>query len=216
MRNRHQKTAVHVLLTLADFNDAELVALGQSIAKLAPQSALYQQVPGLQAVVGDIAQQNSVLDGANAEIVKAQAELVTMKETRDVARDQLEKNMTGLRGLVEAKAVSVADANALGLTARSGRAPISPLLPPETVIVRLGKKHGQFIVSAKSSLRHAKFGAQLSADPIGPATWQDLPGSGKQRIVKGHASATLVWIRFRTLRGRDQSDWCAPVSVTVP
>ena len=87
---------------------------------------------------------------------------------------------------------------------------------PDTVIVKLGKKHGQFIVSAKTSLRHGKFGAQLSTDPVGPATWLDLPGNGKQRIVKGHASGALLWVRFRTLRGSNQSDWCAPVSVTVP
>jgi hypothetical protein len=216
MRTRHLKNAVHVLLTLQDYTDSQLTALGQSIVKLAPQSQLYQQVPGLQPIVGKIGQQYGMLDGANVAIVKAEAELVGLRETRDVARDQLEKSMTGLRGLVESNAVTVSDANALGLDARIGRPPITPLLPPETVIVRLGKKHGQFIVSAKSSLRQAKFGAQLSTDPIGPATWQDLPGSGKQRTVKGHASGTVLWVRFRTLRGAVQSDWCAPVSVVVP
>jgi hypothetical protein len=215
MRHQHHKDAVHVVLRLEDYTDAQLTALGQSIVQLAPQSPLYQ-VPGLPAVVGRLDQQNTTLNGANAAIVKALAELVAMKETRDVARDQLEKCLVGLRGLVESNAVTVADANAIGLDARIGRPPAAPLVPPETVIVLLGKKHGQFTVSAKSNLRHAQFGAQLSTDPIGPATWQDLPGHGKRRVVNGHASGTLLWVRFRTLRGREQSDWCAPVSVVVP
>jgi hypothetical protein len=216
MRPRHTKDAVHVLLTLGDLSDPEIVSLGANIAKMAPTSALFQQNPGMQPLVTDIGSQNVVLGNMAAAIAKAEADLVTMKETRDTTRDQLEKDIVGLRGFVEAKAATVADANAIGFNARSGKSPITPLASPDGVVVRLGKKHGQFIATAKTSLKRGKFGAQLSADPIGPATWGDLPGSGKRRIVTGHASGTVVWVRFRTLRGGSASDWCAPVSVVVP
>jgi hypothetical protein len=216
MRPRHTKDAVHVLLTLGDLSDPEIVTLGANIAKMAPTSALFQQNPGMQPLVTDIGSQNVVLADMAAAIAKAEADLVTMKESRDTTRDHLEKDIVGLRGFVEAKAATVADANAVGFHARSGKAPSVPFAPPDGVIVQLGKKHGQFICSAKSSLRRGKFGAQLSADPFGPATWQDLLGTAKRRIVTGHASGTVVWVRFRTLRGGGASDWCAPVSVVVP
>jgi hypothetical protein len=216
MRPRHTKDAVHVVLTLGALSDPEMVSLGANIAKMAPTSALFQQNPGMQPLVTDIGSQNVVLGNMAAAIAKAEADLVTMKETRDNSRDQLEKSIVGLRGFVEARAATVADANAIGFIARSGRAPTAPLTTPDGVIVHLGKKHGQFIVTVKTSLKRAKFGAQLSADPIGPATWGDLPGNGKRRIVTGHASGTVVWVRFRTLRGASASDWCAPVSVVVP
>jgi len=51
---------------------------------------------------------------------------------------------------------------------------------------------------------HSKFGAQVSVDPIGPTTWQDLASTGKRRTVTGHPSGTLVWVRFRTVRGQAQ------------
>jgi hypothetical protein len=204
------------VLTLGDLSDPEIASLGANIAKMAPSSALYTNNPGMQPLVTDIGSQNVVLYNMAAAIAKAEADLVTMKETRDTTRDQLEKDIVGLRGFVEAKAATVADANAIGFTARSGKAPNVPLIAPDGVIVRLGKKHGQFIVSAKTSLKHAKFGAQLSADPIGPATWGDLPGTAKRRTVTGHASGTVLWVRFRILRGAIVSDWCAPVSVVVP
>jgi hypothetical protein len=117
---------------------------------------------------------------------------------------------------VEAKATKVTDANAVGFNARLGRAPVVPLIAPETVLIILGKKHGQFTASAKTSLKHTRFGAQIGTDPTNLATFQDLPGTGKRRIVKGHASGTVLWVRFRALRGSSQSDWCTPVSVTVP
>jgi hypothetical protein len=89
------------------------------------------------------------------------------------------------------------------------------LNPPTGVAIHLGRKHGQFRASAVYTGR-AKYAAQVSTDPIGPATWQDLSGNGKERTVTGHPSGSLVWIRFRTIAKIAQSDWCTPVAVTVP
>jgi hypothetical protein len=213
---RHIKNALHVILDLQALSDEDLGALAATIAKLAPTSTLFTNNPGIQTLVADVGTRNATLGGVASAIVQAESELVTMKATRDDARDALEKDLVGLRGLVEAKGASVSDANAVGFAARIGRAPIAPLVAPDTVTVILGKKHGQFTVSAKTSLLHAHYDAQWSPDPVGPATWQGIPGSGKRRKVTGHASGTLVWIRFRALRGNAQSDWCNPVSVTVP
>jgi hypothetical protein len=117
---------------------------------------------------------------------------------------------------VESLATTVEQATALGVVGRIGKPTSAPLAAPEGVIVTLGRKHGQFRVSAKSSIRGERFGAQVSIEPIGPATWQDVPGTGKARLITGHATGSLVWVRFRAVRGQEQSDWCTPVPVTVP
>ena len=58
--------------------------------------------------------------------------------------------------------------------------------------------------------------AQSSPDPFGPTTWSPLGVSlGKTRVLTG-ASGTRIWVRFATVRGALQSDWCTPVLVTIP
>jgi hypothetical protein len=146
-----------------------------------------------------------------------ETQLALSKEVRATTQNQYDKAIGVLVSLAESEAKTPDEAASLGfINARVGGGTPSPLTPPDGVIVKLGKKHGQFRASAKSPLTHGRFGAQLSTDPVGPATWQDLTGSGKTRLVTGHASGTLVWVRFRTLRGNTASDWCAPVPVTVP
>jgi hypothetical protein len=58
-----------------------------------------------------------------------------------------------------------------------------------------------------------KYVAQESVDGI---TWTALGvGQGKTRVVTG-ASGAKIWVRFATVRGEVQSDWCTPVLVTIP
>ena len=145
-----------------------------------------------------------------------EATLFLSKEVLDQTRAKLDRSLGVVTSIVENLATTADQAAALGFTARLGKAAPGPLAPPEGVVVVLGKTHGQFRASAKTTKKGARFGAQVSSDPIGPATWVDLPGNGKRRLVTGHASGTIVWIRFRTERSQHQSDWCTPVSVTVP
>jgi hypothetical protein len=56
----------------------------------------------------------------------------------------------------------------------------------------------------------------MSTDPIGAATWQTLPGTGKQRRLSGYASGTRLWVRFAAVRYGVQGPWCNPVLVTIP
>jgi hypothetical protein len=60
------------------------------------------------------------------------------------------------------------------------------------------------------------FAAEVSTDPIGAATWQTLPGSGKQRRLSGYALGTRLWVRFAAVRYGQQGPWCTPVLVTIP
>jgi hypothetical protein len=60
------------------------------------------------------------------------------------------------------------------------------------------------------------FVAQVSTDPIGPATWQPLPGNGKQRTLSGYATGTKLWVQFAQVRWGLQGPWSVPVLVTIP
>jgi len=79
------------------------------------------------------------------------------------------------------------------------------------------KGHGKAMVSVhETGKTRRQYAAEWSPETIGPNSWAQLGvGHGKTRSVIG-ASGTKVWVRFATVRGQQQSDWCTPVLVTIP
>jgi hypothetical protein len=207
---------LHIALALGQMTDKERVDLCTTMGQLAPTSPLYAQNPHLQAAVTEAVSLGTSFHTAEGTVTQNYATLVLSKEVLDQTRAKLDRSLGVVSSMLENLATTVEQAATVGFTARLGKAVPGPLVPPDGIIIVLGKKHGQFRASAKSSRKSDRFGAQVSTDPIGPATWQDLPGNGKRRLVTGHPSGSVVWVRFRTERGQNQSDWCAPVSVTVP
>jgi len=216
MATKTKKDSLHVHMPLATFSDKSRVDLTGTIGNIAPASPIYTQNPHVQAVVADVVSLGTALKTSDSSVVDDEAKLAVSKGVRDTTRTKLDSKLALYASLIENLATTVDEAAAMGLPARIGKAPPAPLAPPDGVIVKLGKKHGQFRVSAKTSLKNGRFAAEISADPIGAATWQPLLGAGKSRLVMGHPSGTLLWVRFRILRGQSASDWCAPVPVTVP
>jgi hypothetical protein len=85
------------------------------------------------------------------------------------------------------------------------------------LVVKTGKVQGKSRVAiAQPGKLPGILIAEVSIDPIGPATWSVMPGSGKQRKLSGYASGTKLWVRFAAVRYGQQSDWCTPVLVTIP
>jgi hypothetical protein len=216
MSSKNKSQSLHVLLPLGQMSDKERADTGTTIGTMAPSSPIYTQSTHVQAAVADVVSLTAALKSADASVTHDEAQLALSRGGRDTVRTKLDRSLGVYTSLAENLATTVDEAAALGLTARIGRAAPAPLAPPDGVIVKLGTKHGQFRVSAKTSLRTGHYGAQISADPVGPLTWQDLTGGGKSRLITGHASGSLVWVRFRLLRGQQASDWCTPVPVTVP
>jgi len=214
MRTKIQN--LHIALALAVMTDKERVDLCATMGQLAPSCSLYTQNPHLQAAVTESVSLGTSLHTVSGTVTQNEATLILSKEVLDQTRAKLDRSLGVVTSMIENLATTTDQAAAMGFTAKLGKATPAPLAPPDGVIVVLGKKHGQFRVSAKSTRVGGHYGAQLSTDPIGPTTWVELPGNGKRRLVTGHPSGSIVWIRFRTERGQNQSDWCAPVSVTVP
>ena len=195
-------------------NDKERIDTMTGITKMAPNSALYNQNAAVHAAVDASSGFANQLKAQGETETGLQTQLDDVKQSIDTTRVKYGRSIGVLRASLEAAAATVDELTALGVTGQIGATPPAPLTPPTGVKVALGKIHGQFHASAVST--HKKFGAQVSSEPVGPTTWVDLNGTGKRRLISGHPSGSLLWVRFRSLRGQAASEWCAPVSVTVP
>ncbi len=206
---------VRVNLAASRMNDKERADAMSVVAAQAPTSPLYLQHLAVKAAVDSAVQSGTDLSKSVAAVVAARGVLTMAEEALVLSRGKYIQAAGVLRTTVEATNPTAADMATLGLTGTIGVTPPGPLVPPSGIEVHLGRTRGQFRVVAVADDR-AKLSAQASADPIGPATWVELPGTGKRRTVTGHASGSLVWVRFRVVRGETTSDWCTPVPVTVP
>ena len=211
---RLKKNTLHVLLADGK-NDQERIETITGISKLAPQSVVYVQIPTIHAAVDAVIGIGVDLKNQGDQVTGLEKQLEEVKTLLEKTRIKYGRAIGILRTTCEGQDLSAADIASIGLTSRVGAPSVPALTPPTGVKVSLGKTHGQFRASAVST-EHSKFGAQVSPDPVGPATWVDLPGTGKRRLITGHASGSLVWVRFRTVHKETVSDWCAPVPVTVP
>jgi hypothetical protein len=215
MSKPKKTAAVRVNFAASQLTDQERIEAVGAIGTLAPTSNLYIQYPPVHAAVDAAVQVGVELQAATTHATNIRAQLVLADEAVGAVRLKFGQLIGVVKSSVEATNPTVADCAALGLAGTIGRPAPAPLVPPASITVHLGKKHGQFRVAAVAPGK-PKCGAQVSADPIGAATWQDLPGNGKTRTVTGHPSGALVWVRFRIVRNQAQSDWCTPVAVTVP
>jgi len=210
----------HVALNLQDIDSSEKARgeLVTSVLKMAPKSALFTQSGAVQAEVDNL---GKTYDGYTAALAVAAAS--ARQHKLDVAAAQQarianNRSIKLLKTLVEHGAQTPDDVKSMAMTPQETPRPApAALLPPESIDVRVHKKgSGKVTASAHQAgggRRH--YAAEISTDPIGPATWVGVPGSGKSRKLSG-ASGTSVWVRFALQRGQLQSEWSTPVLITFP
>lgn len=204
---------LRIVFPVRNLDDRGRSQVVSAITAMAPQSAHYDKA--IRATVGDLGQIEAELVSANDTVANLEGQLALARDARDAKRMKLDKGLVFLRGLVQNAVNTVEEARTLGFDAQVGRGPSAPLSAPEGVDIRPNKRMRRVVVGAKSASR-GNFGAQLTTDPTGVAGWQDLPGAGRTRKLEGYAPGTTLWVRFRALRRHLQSDWCAPVAVTIP
>ncbi len=124
----------------------------------------------------------------------------------------------GLKALVVSNATTAADITGMGFTPLEAvKASQTQPDAPTSVLVKIGKVQGKARVSVQETrTTRGRYVAQGSPDPIGAATWSELPGTGKQRKLSGYPSGTKLWVRFAQVRYGLQSAWSTPVLVTFP
>jgi hypothetical protein len=205
----------HVQLDFGQLDDGARLELAHCIAQLAPQSAIFANNPAVQMAVETVTAKAKTLDERNLAVVQTRAQLRAELADELVARTELDGAIRALAILSEADAKSPTDLEAMAFrpldTTRSIRGP----QPPEGIDVHIPKRgHGHVTVSAHQSddkRRHY----EVEVCPYGSDAWTRLIGHGKTRTVKG-ASGAQIWVRFATVKGEVQSEWCTPVLVTIP
>jgi hypothetical protein len=209
----------HALLDFSTLDDTLRHQIAAGIEAVAATSPLVTGSTAMQASLTALGKKDAALSTANGVVVNDKQKLRTDIATEVTARGDYDGELRNFALLAENGAKSPTDIQSVGLTYRPP-APATKLPPPvptsiNTIFPKTG--HGKATVSVQETgTTRRQYIAQSSPDPFGPTTWSPLGVSlGKTRVLTG-ASGTRIWVRFATVRGALQSDWCTPVLVTIP
>jgi hypothetical protein len=209
----------HVLLDLSTLDDTLRHQVVAGIVGAAPTSALVAANPAMAASVTALATKDATLTKSNAAVVTDKQKLRTDVATEAVARNDLDGELRNLATLTENNAKSPADIQGISLVYRPPMvvAKLPPVAPTMLTVLIPKKGHGKVTVSVhETGSTRGQYVAESSPDPVGATTWTQLGTTlGKTRAVTG-VTGTKVWVRFATVRGGLQSDWCTPVLITIP
>ena len=219
-KKKNPTNAFHVLLDVHALNadDTAREKLCTSIAKLAPQSPLYSD-PAVQAAVASVGTTFTTFVTARQKAAQSAKQHALDAVAASDAGTENNKSLLLLRTLVQNSAKNESDLTSMALTAYTGRPPAPPLLPPEQIDVKPGKKgsgKARASVHELGTTRRRYAARTTAAFPVTPASvFEPVPGTGKQRKLSGQPGTT-VWIQFALVHGGQQSDWSAAVPVTFP
>jgi hypothetical protein len=184
------------------------------IAQAAPQSGLYSADPVLKDAADKVIESGAGLEAAEKTLNGAEQSAVTAKSGLVAAQELFDKDLLFFKSAAETKCKTEKELNDLGFNRRS-RAASVPLSAPEAIVAKPGKEKGSMIVRAKRVGSISTYAAEISADPIGPSTWQAIPGSGGRRMLAGYVSGARYWVRFKALRANEESPWSEAVSTVA-
>jgi hypothetical protein len=206
-----------IALNPALMTDLDRTAILAGIEKVAPTSPL-MKVPAIAASYASLVQKGAALKTNNDLVAADEKQLKLDTTARDLSRSETDTELVTLKTLVGANAQSPADVASMGFRELPPATKATQAKPevPGPLVVKTGKVQGKSRVGLAQPGRLGSFAAEASTDPIGPATWFVLPGSGKQRKLSGYPSGTKLWVRFAAVRYGQQSDWCTAVLVTIP
>ena len=211
------KAKLHVELSLKELDrvqDAreQLIA---SILKVAPQSPLYAK-PGMKDAVDALGKSLVDYKQAGSDAAAQRKQLGILDQTWADTRHENDTCLVLVKTLTEKYAANETDITGMALTMRGPL--VAPVLEPvESIDIKMGKKGSGTarVLAHETGPTKWHYAAQSSPDPMGPNTWTDLVGDGKQRKLEGK-SGTSIWVRFARKRGDKQTEWSAPVLVTLP
>jgi hypothetical protein len=206
-------------LELSDLKDDARHVLVAGILTAGATSQLVIDHPTMKTSLALLAQKDEALTGANQEVLELRQQLRCAIAAEARCRSDVDGEVRTYASMTMNNARSPADIHGAGLPTLSP--PPARTTPPEvpgvldTILPRRG--HGKAVVCVHETGKiRRQYAAEWSPEAVGPDTWSPLGvGRGKQRVVTG-ASGTRVWVRFATIRGELQSDWCTPVLVTIP
>jgi hypothetical protein len=206
-----------IALNIALLTDLQRAGILAGINKVAPQSPL-MQVPSVAASVNALTAKGATLAADVQTAAAAEKVYRAAVGALNGSRNAYDKELDGLKGLVENNATSEADVTGMGFSllvlAKPSRAQPDA---PGALVTKTGRVHGKARVAVDGKGYLGSFVAQVATDAVlSPQTvWTELPGRGKERKLSG-PTGTKLWVRMAAIRYGLQSDWSVAVLVTLP
>jgi hypothetical protein len=205
----------HAELDFRKLSDEDRQTMAAGIAAIAPNSELFVNSQAIQASVAALVKKAAKLEERNAVVDGDRAQLRLDIAEEAVARAAVDGELLTLATMVEVAAQSPAEIQGMAFKPRFTSRSKAPPEPPEGIDVQIPRRgHGRATVSAhQSDDKRRHYEAEFCL--YGQDTWTRLIGTGKTRTL-AFPTGTQVWVRFATVRGQLQSEWCTAVLVTLP
>jgi hypothetical protein len=210
MAQAHKVDDIQVNLKLSELDTAGKVALASLIAGSAPKSDIYADNPFVKDAADKVIKCGADLEAATKEADSAEMKANSAKAAVAVNEARFDKAALCFKTAAEASCTTEVELNDLGFNRRPPKAAPLALTAPTAIVTRMGKEKGTMVVQAKRVGRIATYLAEISPDPIGPGSWQQIPGTGTRRTLSGYQSGAHYWVRFRTVRANEESAWSEP------
>jgi hypothetical protein len=206
---------VQVRLKLSTLKPDGCVTLASVVAQKAPKSAIYGSNPAVKDAADKAVKSGAELGAAATDMQDAELKLAAAKSALGTAQGKFTRDMLCFKSVAEANCETAAELNDLGFNQRSPKAAPGPLTAPDSIVAKAGKEKGSMLVHARGAGRASAYVAEISVDPVGPGTWQTIPGSGARRTLTGYVSGGKYWVRFRSVRANEESAWSEAVSAVA-
>jgi hypothetical protein len=183
-----------------------------NVAQVAPTSAIWKAQPTLESAGNNLITLGTNLKAGLTAVSALESQLATARSNYGTLTLAYDVGYNAWVGSVEQYSTSPADVTGLGMLPLTLgeyvlEAPLglTATYNPTTALINA-------LVHRAPGLKQAVL--QISTDPIGPATWKQLTGTGLRRALSGYAPGTY-WLQAAHVRANTQSAWTAPVAVTV-
>jgi hypothetical protein len=182
------------------------------VGQVAPTADLYKQQAMVKAALDAYAAEGPLLLAAEAQVAKDDAQAAKSRGDRDALLAAIAGTYNVAVATVEKYALVPADITGCGFDPQA-RAHYS-VVTPISLLVNFDRIKERIDILVKHAPGMHACHVELSSDPVGPATWKRLEGIAAEYHLAGYAPGTW-WVRARSVRGAEVSDWTDLVSVIV-
>ena len=184
-----------------------------TMAKQAPESALYKTISGVKASCDALAAAGTDLADAEAAV---QVALTMLRQARQKRKSKIvafDNAYNVCIAQVEKHAAAPEDVTALALTVLERKS--NDLAPPVAIDAKFLLLKGIIRVRVTLPPGVKACLVEVTTDPTDPASYKRLPGTGKLRDLTGYGPGTY-WFRATSLRSDGESEPTPFVPMIVP
>jgi hypothetical protein len=211
MAQAQKAKVLQIKLNPSMLNTGDRIKLASVLTQMTPKSAVYASTPALKEVADKTLASGAAVQAAAIDVNDAELTLAAARSVLAATQTEFDKDVLCFKSVAEHSCKTEDEINGLGFNRRGPKAAPAALTPPDSIVVKEGKEKGSMVVHVQRAGRGGAFKAEISPDPVGPGTWQSIPGTGGRRMLTGYVSGASYWIRFRSVRANEESAWSNPV-----